>query len=201
MATLTITNLSSTEALPITELYTTIAAGATITCEREPNEIPAMRTLQEALNEQKATLSVTYSAAEIGSGLVLDQGAPVTAAAVLSGTLMFRVALAADVGGTPDDTPIFGIGDMPANYRLVDGYIVVSVAGGGGSTLTVEDELAGAGVQYLTYSTAATGRVEMDATITALPLAVRGATKGLILRRSDNTAALEVVLIARPELG
>lgn len=197
MATLTITNLTALP-LPMQDFYTTIPANGTITVDRPANTLPEIRTLQEAMDAGNASLSVAFTAAELGSGLILDQGAPVAAASVQSGSILFRVDLPAGGGGSPDDTTIFAVGDLPANYRIYEHKLFVSTAVAL-STVTVEDELGGTGTQYLTISSAATGEVT-DTTLTAAPLLAKDAANGLIIRRSDDGVACELYLEVRPEL-
>lgn len=197
MATLTITNLTASPLL-LQDFYATVPASGSITVDRPANVLPELRTLHEAMDAAQCTLSVQYTAAELGSGLSLGSGAPVVAASVQSGTILFRVALAAGGGGSPDDTVIFAEGDMPSNFRIVDHKLFVATAVAL-SNVTLESELAGAGTQYLTISAGSTGEFT-DTTLTASPLVTRSATEGMIVRRSDNGAAVELLLTARPEL-
>jgi hypothetical protein len=199
MADVTITNLSSSAPLLIQDLYVDIPAGGSVTTTRSPADLQGMKSLQAAVADGNATVSVAYTADELASGLVLDNGAPVSATTVQSGELTFRLALAAGGSGVPDDTVIFPVGAMPASYRILDMYIMVSTLKAA-STITLEDELAGAGTTYLTYSGAAAGRIEMDGATTALPLVPKDATHGLIVRRNDGDLVCEVVIVARAEI-
>lgn len=196
MATITVTNLTAAPLL-IQDLYATIAASGTITAERNANDLSAMKSLQAAINVGDASVSIVYDADELGSGLVLDSGAPVSATAVESGLLTLRVVLAVGGGGA-EDTIVYAIGDMPANYRVVDHKLFVSTLIAL-STVTLESELGGTGTQYLTISGAATGEVT-DTTLTSAPLVVQSATEGMIVRRTDNDMVGELYLMVRPEL-
>lgn len=198
MATLTITNTSSTSPLLLQDFYTTLGAGKSITVVRSASDIPRLTSLMAALNAQSATLSVQYSADEIGSGLIGDSGAAVPAATIQSGMTLFRVAFTAGAGGSAADHTIFAVNDMPAAYRLFNAVLFVGTAVSA-STVAVRSTTGGAGTLYYTFSGAATGTIAPTA-VNAAPLAVRSSTTGLIVRRSDDGIAGEIYISARAEL-
>lgn len=198
MATVTVTNLSSTSPLLLQEAYVKVPASGSITFERSSTDLMGMKSLQAAIADGLATASIAYSADELASGLVVDNAVPVAAASVQGGPVLLRVALAAGAGGSADDTVIYAQGAMPHKLRIVDHFAFVSTAVGG-SSVVIRDQLAGGGVAYLTLASATTGR-KTDATILSAPLADKTSTKGLIIRRTDNGVAVEVYLICRPEL-
>lgn len=195
MALLTVTNLSSSAPLLIQDIYTSIPASSSITVDRSLVDLPKMKSLQNALNTGVATLSVALSADELGSGLGGD-AAPVAAASVQGTAVCFRVPMAA---AGPTDIAVYAASDMPSNFRILDATLFVTTAVAA-STVEVRSALAGGGVLYTTFSAAATGRIEMDATLTACPVALRASAKGLIVHKSNAGIAAELILVCRPEL-
>jgi len=181
------------------DFYVTLAAaGDVVAVERSAGDLPAMKSLQAALSDGDVTLSVAYSADELASGLVVDNAAPVGAASIQGGPMLLRIPLPVGGGGA-EDIVVFAEGALPAQYRIVDHWLIVSATVGTGN-VTVESELAGAGTQYLTIVQTAAGRIIDVTPPAAAPLVVKSATEGLIIRRTDNTSLAELYLLVRPEL-
>jgi hypothetical protein len=203
MATLRITNLD-TAPLYIADIYNTIAVSGYVDVERAASDIPRMKALITAISAGQASLLVTYSAAELASGLMappqsVEAGdvAPVAAAAVPSGAVLFRKSFAAGGGGSPADVTLFAANALPFKFRVMDSWVFIATAVAG--TATLYDEAAGAGTAVAAGATTATGRVTLDPDSDASVVLSPGATKGLFLRLSDDAAAGEVFVLVRPE--
>jgi len=203
MAQLAITNIVSEEVY-LADLYTSIEPGETKTVERSATDLPRMRSLQQAMADAKVSLSVTYSADEVQSGLHAPPStieavdvAPVGAATPAAALVTLYKQLAACGGGSPDDVEIFPAGSLPFKFRILDCIVLVS-ASPGASTVQIRDEAGGGGNLLASASTAAPGRQTNAENTTGV--ATPAATKGLFARRSDDAIAGEVVLVVRPEL-
>ncbi len=111
----------------------------------------------------------------------------------LAPLLVINKAIAAGVGAGADDVDL-GVPGLKA--RVLDTFVIVKTAAGGGSTGTVRTA-TGAGGDALSdgLSIAATG-VARNAALTE-PKDIAEDTH-LYLRRSDNTAALTVVMLLAP---
>lgn len=202
MATLRITNVSGS-ALFLSDIYTTIAAGAYLDVTRDASDIPRMQSLASALAAGTATLSVTYNAAELASGIMTPPAAvgavdmaPVAATDVASGLVLLRKAFVAGTPGTADDVTIYAVNTLPFKFRVVDAWAHVTT-NVGGSTCNMYTRAAAAGTQVAALSSAATGRVQ--STLGDSALVTPGASDGLFVRRSDRGAAGEVYLLCRIE--
>jgi len=203
MATLEITNVVSEEVY-LVDLYTSVGVGETKTIERSATDLPRMKSLHEAMADGKVTLSVQYSADEVGSGLHAPPAtieavdiAPVAAGSPAAGLAVFYAPLLAGGGGAPDDVEIFPPASLPFKFRVVDFALYVSAAVGA-SSVEIRDEAGGAGNKLASASAAAVGRIPNAENQTAV--ATPAATKGLFARRSDSGIGGEVVLFVRPEL-
>lgn len=211
MATLVITNLSS-ELLPLSDpLITLQPAGDVdgrhiVTITRSSVDLPGMTGLMAAMAASKASLSVTYDANELASGLMSPPAAiqavdmaPVSAATAAAALITLRIPFAALTTGTADDVTVYAANALPFKFRVLDAVAHVSAAIGG-ATLIVRDEAAGAGTAICTMSGAATGRIVSTFTGNASGVVSQStAAKGLFVRRSDRAVAGEVVLTCRIE--
>lgn len=203
MATLVITNISGADLL-IQDLYTTIAAGGSATVDRAASDIPRMASMIDAVATSKATLSVTYTADEIASGLMSPPQAveardlaPVAAAVATGGLAIVRSSFAAGAGGSADDVVVYAANTLPFKFRVVDCWAKV-VTNVGGSTLQARTRALGAGTLLGTMSSATAGhQVQTDVVATAV--ATPGTLEGLFILRSDSGVAGEVFLLVRPE--
>ena len=203
MAQLQITN-TDVEKLYLGDFYTSIEPGKSITVERPASDLPRLPSLQKAVADGKASLSVTYTPDEAASGLhappaVIEAGdiAPVAGATPAAALITIYKAFPAGGGGSPDDVEIFPVGGLPFKFRILDLTVYVSTAVGA-SDVEIRDEPAGAGSLLASAPTAVVGRsVNAEA---GTGIAAPAAGKGLFVRRSDDGAAGEVVIIARAEL-
>lgn len=204
MASITITNLTS-QPLPITELYATIAPNGTLTTNRYASDLPRMTSLQAAIAAGSAALTVAYSSNELASGLTqapqstTDKSAqPVAADATATQEIEVRKTLTAGVAGTPDDVTVYALNALPYKCRVIDAYAIISTAIGA-STLQIRSQAAGAGTLCAEISSAALGKAEWDSTVTATQVLTPGSSVGLFIRRSDRGVAGEVVVVLRKE--
>jgi len=202
MATLTITNVSTTPQA-IGDIYRTLAVGEAVSVTRTPTQIPNMVSLQKLIAAGSVTISMALSADEIASGLATPSGAvesrdvaPVAATDAAGSLTVIRKAFTAGTPGTADDVTIFAVDTLPAKMRVVDAHAFISTAIGA-TTVALYTAAAAGGTLLGTMSSAATGRVAMTGTATAV--ATPGASAGLFLRRSDRGVAGEVIVICRPE--
>lgn len=204
MADLQITNITPDEDIYLADLYTGIPAGKTKHVQRSATDLPRMWSLQQAMAAGKLTLSVTYSADEVQSGLHAPTAtveavdlAPVAPAAPAAALATIYKKFEAGVGGVPDDVEIFPVGSLPFGFRVLDLVAYVS-SSPGASQVALYDEPGGSGVRLASADTSTPGRKvnAENATNRTQP----AASKGLFLRRSNNTLAGEVVLVVRPEL-
>lgn len=203
MADITITNITS-EDVHLGDLYNTLRAGESwVLEERSPLELDGMKSVKDAVLANKISVSVAYSAADVAAGFTTPVQA-VEAADVLAVAadgsvcpgLVIRKVLTAGGGGA-DDVTIFAAGSLPFKMRVVDviGFVVTNAAG----TWQVRDEAAGAGTLANTVDSTTAGRVPGDAPSNATVVLTPGASKGLFIRRSDNTTDGEVFIVLRPE--
>ena len=193
MATLVVTNVDSAPVL-IQDFYATIPVGGSITVSRGAGDLSGMPSLHSALAAGTVTMTVTYSSDELASGLVNTDNAA-AASAALAGHELLRVSLVAGGGGA-DDVTVFAAGSLPYKMRVVDAWGLVDTNAAG--TWNVRDEAAGAGSLAASIDSTAAGRVPMDSPTVSVAF-TPGATKGLFVRRSDNTTAGEVFILVRKE--
>jgi hypothetical protein len=204
MATLSIANVSSAD-IYLSDLVTTLAAGATLTATRAPSDISRMTELLAQIALGNLTLSITYSADELATGLMIPPGCvdykdnlPVASTDLPSGTFVIRKAFTALVTGAADDVTVYAVGALPAKFRVLDawGYLTAAT---GASNLGIWTRAAGTGTQLSLLDSGTTGRVSTQAAWTATGLATPGASDGLFIRRSDRAVAGEVFLLCRIE--
>lgn len=192
MASLLITNLSA-DVVNLGDFYTSLAVGASITVTRAPGEINTLTALMASLAAGDVSMSVTYTADEIASGLQAPSKsveARDMAPGVIGGDgldpgilLSFDVAVG---GGGADELTLIAAGALPYGFFVADVWAKITTAVAG--SLVLNDEAAGAGQVIGTLSTAATGpripSTAPDGPVTVVP----GAAKGLFLARSDSAA-------------
>ena len=207
MAAVTITNVTSgdtAEDIYIRDLYTTVPVGEARTIQRSASELPAMRSLQDAVAGGKVTVAVQYTAEELASGFptapaAVEAGdlAPVAALVPLGPVAAVYKRFAAGSGGAPDDVEVYPVGAVPFKLRVLDvvAYIQTPV---GGAALEVRDAPARGGNLLASVSAAAAGRIP-NAEVATTELSP-GETKGLFIHRTDSGVAGELVLTVRPEL-
>jgi len=201
MATLLITNISS-DVVNLGDFYTSLAVGASIEVERSSSDIPGLSALIRELAAGSVTLSVTYSADEISSGLQSPDKA-VEARDIAPGVaggdgLDPGILMKFDVpvgGGGADEVTLIAAGSLPYPFQVCDVWAKISTAVAGSWVLG--DQAGGAGQDIATLSSAATGtRIPSTAPLTSIAVPL-GATKGLFLARSDSTAIGEVFAIIK----
>jgi len=203
MATFTITNLSSGD-VNLGDFYYTLAVGETLTLDnRSASEISGLAAVQRELVAGNITFQVTYSADELGSGLMTppntiggDDVQEVAAADLLALPTSIYSIIAAGGGGAADDVTLYAINTLPFKMRVMQAWMEVTTAVGA-STAVLRDEAAGAGTVYATFDSATTG-LKPTTTVTGL-LLTPGATKGLFVRRSDSGVAGNVFVLVRRE--
>lgn len=196
MATIVVTNVGASEVY-CSDLYTSIAAGASVTTTRTAGDLSRMAGLHALVAAGSCTVAVTYSDAEKASGMV-DTGAAASAAAGLGDTDVIRVPLVAGTPGTADDVTVYAVNTLPyKKLRVLDAYAVISTGIAG--TLQVRSAAAGAGTLCAEIDSTNTGRAGQTATVTASQVLTNGASVGLFVRRSDRGVAGEVHIVVRPE--
>lgn len=199
----TITNISAAP-VGISDLYTTLPVGGSVTTKRSASQLSSMTSLQKAVEAGTVTVSATLESFETASGLTIPPGtidagdaAAVAATAPAAATFEIRKAFTAGVAGTPDDVIVYAANALPYKIRVLDAYALVSTAIAA-TTLDVRDQAAGAGQLAATMSSATAGRAAMtgpNASVVLTP----GTLIGLFIRRSDRGVAGEVVLTCRRE--
>lgn len=197
-----ITNLTSSPVY-IGDIYTSVQVGIPLTITRSGSDLNGMAALMAAIADGSVSVAITPTAAELASGLLAPPEAveavdmaPVAAAGIASGCVLFRAELPVGVGGA-DDVPLFAAGALPFKFRVVDSWLFVSTAKAGSATL--RDEPAGAGTAVSVGDTTATGRAVCAPTSDASTVLTPGATKGLFARRTDDTMIGEVFVLVRRE--
>jgi hypothetical protein len=204
MATFVITNIYAGQ-VHLGDYYKTLEVGEVITLQnRSVDELPANKSLQEAMTAGKVTLAIIPTADELGSGLLAppntvggDDILQVADTFPLSTVALVRLDMAAGGGGAPDDYVWYALDDLPFQFRACFAFALISGAVIG-ETLEVRDEAGGGGTLLADISGAAVGYQPMtgpNATAVAIP----AATKGLFVRRSDSAIAGEVFLLIRRE--
>lgn len=204
MAQIVITNTTTNE-VPITELYAKVPAGVgqTLTIDRPQSDFGRLKSLMDAILAGSVTIGITYTAAELASGLLIPPSsvnpsniAAVAAADKVAPAMTIRVAIPAGAGGAPDDVSIYALNALPFKFRVLDAHMKVSTAVALAS-VELRDKTGGLGTLLATMDAAVTGRNEMTDDVTAV--AAPSAITGLFLRRSDSGVAGELIASIRKE--
>lgn len=199
----TVTNISSA-AVGISDIYTTIAVGGSVSFKRSASQLSAMVSLQKAVADGLVTVAATLESFESSSGLATAPGsieavdmAAVAAASVASGEVIFRKNFTS-VSST--DIPLFAANALPYKMRILDAYLLISTVQSG-STLQLFDQAAGAGTAITTAtSSAVAGRIAMPLTGNTSIVLTPATLVGLFLRPSAHSGIVgEVVITARRE--
>ena len=201
MATLLITNLSA-GVVNLGDFYTSLAVGASISVERSANDIPGLAALVKSLAAGDVSLSVTYSADEIASGLQTPDKAvearDMAPGAIGGDGLDAGILMQFDSpvgGGGADELTLIAAGALPFAFRVCDVWAKVSTGVAGSWVLG--DEAGGAGQIVGTMdSTTASARVPTTAPTDGVTVAP-GAAKGLFLARSASTAIGEIYALIK----
>jgi hypothetical protein len=207
---LTITNLASTtthvgDFYGVTLAPTGSTGDSQTLTNRTADELQRATRLQALLAAGTVTLTVTPSSDELASGLLAPEQAveavdmaPVAASDVAAGVQEFFLEFTAPgVGGSPADVDIYAVNTLPYKVRILDAIMLVSTAVVASSS-TLEDEAAGAGTTIMTFDSGTVGR-KVDSAYDATFVLSPGATKGLILRLSDDAVAGSVIVRVRRE--
>ncbi len=198
-----ITNISASP-VPLSDLYTTIAVGGSVTTTRSASQISAMVSVQKAVEAGTITVAATENSYETASGLASAPGiigpidmAPVPATDAASGIITLRKTFTT-VAST--DIAIFAANALPYKMRILDAYVYVATVQAG-STLQIFSQAAGAGTAVTTAtSTAVAGKIDMPLTANATSVLTPGTLIGLFLRPSAHTGAIgELVVNLRRE--
>lgn len=206
MATLTITNLTSSPVY-ITELYTSVLTTAPLVTSRPLAALSGMAGLQAAITAATVSLAVTPTADELASGLLSPPNAvgaddllAVTAATVTAPLQTMRIPLTSGgATGTADVVTVFAVNTLPYKFRVLDVAIAfISVAGAGGTSMTIDTVSAGGGTLVGTLATASTGRVVSSAPLASV-VVTPSSTAGLFVRRTDRSTVGEIILTIRRE--
>jgi hypothetical protein len=201
MATLLITNLSS-GVVNLGDFYTSLAVGASISVDRRPGEIPLLSALMASLSAGDVSMSVTYTADEIASGLqspdkaveARDMAPGVAGGDGLDPGILMKFDVPVGGGGA-DEVTLIAAGALPYPFQVCDVWANISTAAAGSWVLG--DEAGGAGTDIATLDSTTTGvRVPSTAPLTSIAVAL-GAAKGLFLARSDSTAVGEVFALVK----
>ena len=196
---LTITNLGS-EQIFLSDLYTTIAAGGSVTTSRSESDLSRMASVQSAIAAGLVTVTVTPTANEEASGMLSGLGvtSAIAPTAAVGENFEVRKSFVAGTPGTPDDVTIFAVGTLPFKFRVENMEAIIATAIGA-TTLQARTRAGGAGTLLQEVASALTGHQDPTATVTASAVATPGAAEGLFLRRSDRGVAGEVVITCRRE--
>ena len=203
MATVVLTNPGAS-AVYVSDIYASVPANDALSITRSPTDLVNMPDLAKKIADGDLTMTVSYTADELASGLVSPPNAveavdiaEVAADATGSPVSVVRKTFTAGGGGA-DDVTVFAVNTLPFKARVVDAWAFVSTAVGG-SSITLRTAAGGGGTDLGAVSTAATGRAAFsppsDATVVATP----GAAVGLFLRRSDDATAGEIFIVLRRE--
>jgi hypothetical protein len=209
MADLTITHLGlSGDESPIRlgDFYIDLFFGTPRVVEDYPaGAIPDLSALQAEMAAGRVSLSVTYSADEIASGLQsppnsVDQDdiVPVAAATLLAGAILLRVPLVAGAGGAPDDIPVIPAGSLTKRYRVLDIWAEIT-ANVAGEAVQIRDQAAGVGNLLADVDANAAALRVGPNTVYGGVTDAPGATIGLIVRRTDDAIAGTLYALLRPE--
>lgn len=193
MAALLITNLTN-DVVNLGDFYTSLAANASITVNRAPGEISLLTNLMTALADGDVSMSVTYTADEIASGLQAPSKSVESRdiapnAVALGDGLDPCILVSFDLpvgGGGADELILIAAGALPYKFAVIDvwGKVTTGVAG----SWVLGDEAAGGG-QTLGTVNSASADPRVPSTVPDGPVTVTpGADIGLFLARSDNTA-------------
>lgn len=180
---ITVTNLSSTNPVFVSSMYTTIAASASITTKRTIAQVAADQQLISLITSSAVSIAFTEETGDDVGGLGdLDPG--------VASTRTIRKTFTAGAGGSADDVVIY-TASAPFPCVIVDVVAIVSTAVSG-STLTLRDTAAGAGTALSDALASATTGVKRNTTATTAPAVARNGS--LIIRRSDSGIAGQVIV-------
>lgn len=201
MATITVTNISSGEVY-LSDLYTKLAASASVSTDRAVSDLSKMKGLQSLVAAGSCTVSIAYTADEKNSGMVDEgEGAVGATGTTMSTCQIIRLPIAAGGGGSADDVTVYALGALPfKKMRIVDVVAYVSAGASGGRTMQVRSAAAGAGTLCGEVGAAANGRQAQTVTVTATQVLTNGGTVGLFVRRSDSAIAGEIEITVRQEV-
>ncbi len=201
MATIVVSNAGDDDVY-ISDLYTAVRAGSSVSTERSVADLSRMAGLHAAIADGLVTVAVTYSAAEKASGLV-DQG-DVSADQGGSGVadlLVIRKALTAGVAAAGDDVTVFAVNTLPFHkLRILDAYLILSAGNAGGRSVSLYTGASAAGTLCAQVAATAAGRNGQTAVVTATSEITNGASVGLFARRSHDAVAGELFILLRPEV-
>lgn len=174
----TLTNLSSTTPVYITQLYKQLAPLEAITVRRTMAQIDADSSLKALIVAGSVGITYTEEAGDdIAGGGGLEAG--------VAKMECIRHAFAAGAGGAPDDVAIY-TADAPFEFEIVDVTLIVSTLVNP-STVTVRDTAGGAGAALSDALVSTTTGVKRNAAMTTTPTVLKGGT--VVLRRSDSGVA------------
>jgi len=194
MATIVVTNLSSTASVYCSDLYTLIAPSASVTTTRAVSDLSRMASLQALVAAGSVGVAITYSAAEQASGLVNEGETATSQGSKFQSVQTLRFAFAAGAGGSADDVTIYALGTLPyAKMRVLKMESLVATAVGA-STLQLRTVSGGAGTLLAATAGTPTGYVGPNTSVTATSQVVSSSSVGLFLRRSDSGIAGEVLI-------
>ncbi len=195
---LVITN-TGTSPIYLSDFYTNLVPGASITTSRFEADLSRMKSVQDALAAGTITMVTTPTANEMASGMLAGLGVsePVSSTTKIGDEFDIRWAFTAGAAGAPDDVTVYALNTVPFKFRVLDMYGVISTALAG--TIQAQPVTGGAGTILGEISSTATGHQTSTATVTTTQVVTPGSSVGLFLRRSDRGVAGEVVLHCRRE--
>jgi hypothetical protein len=205
MAQIVVTNVSSAPVY-ISDFYTTVAVGKSVTTTRAPSDLPRMASLQSAIAAGTVTVAVTLSTNEVSSGLAeapqVVQAADIApgAASGFVADATLRIPIPAGVGGSADDIVVYALNAIPLpKFRVINAIAYWSAGTGAGEYVQVRTASAGGGTLVTRVPATGTGQATVDPSITATVDVVNGPSVGLFVRRSTNIIGGELFLTVRPE--
>lgn len=199
----TVTNISAA-AVGISDLYTTIPVGGSVSFKRSAAQLSAMVSLQKAAADGLVTVAATMESFETASGLAAAPNsieaadiAAVSATVAASGEIKIRKNFTTTAS---TDIVVYAANALPYKIRILDAYLLISTVQVG-SSAQLFDQAAGAGNAITTStSTATAGRIPMVLTGNASQVVTPGTLVGLFLRPSAHTGVVgELVIEARRE--
>ena len=179
----TITNLSSSNPVYITQCYKSLAPSESIQVRRTMAQIDADASLKALIVAGSVGIAYTEEAGDdIAGGGGLESG--------MAQTITLRKAIPAGAGGSADDVTVFAA-NAPYAFDILDVAMMVSTAVGA-STCQLRDTAGGGGAALSDALATATTGTKRNAAATGAVAVAKGGS--VYLRRSDSGVALDLLI-------
>lgn len=203
MAAVTITNLT-TSPLYLGDLYTTLAASASITVNRYGSDLSRMKSLQDAIAAGTAAVSVVPTANELASGLMTAdssvQATDLAAVAATAAAAAEQIVRKSFTTASTTDIVIYAANSLPYKMRIIDAFLLIGTPQSG-SAVQLWSGAAGTGTAITgSIATTSAGKLAMPLTGNTSIVLTPGALVGLYLLPNATSGVIgEIEITLRRE--